>query len=128
MKKRKIIILIITLLIISGCNIKENNNERYNGIKKDFEEALIKMLEATGLSNKDTGCEDNTSKSSIISSTFLINNGYLKKEKMRDIDGNNYCEATAVTYKTNDCGVDYNIYIKCKDYIDDEYNSWDKPE
>lgn len=129
MKKIISIFLITTLLVtISGCNKKENNNERYNEIKKDFEEALIKMLDATGLSNKNNGCDDNTSKGTITSSTLLIKNGYLKKEKMKDIDKKDYCEAVAVTYKTDDCGVDYNIYLKCKDYVDDGFYSWDQQE
>ena len=128
--KRIIIFLLMTtlLVILSGCNKEENNNERYNEIKKDFEYALIKMLDVTGISNITSGCDENTSKGTITSSTFLINNGYLKKDKMKDIDNKSYCEAVAVTYKTNDCGIDYNIYIKCKDYIDVGYNLWDQPE
>ena len=112
-------------VILVACS-KNNNKERYEEIKIDFEEALIKMLDATGLSNKNHGCDDNTSKGTFISSDFLINNGYLKKEKMKDINNKGYCIAVAVTYKKDDCGVGYDIYLKCEDYEEDGYYSWDK--
>ena len=122
--KKSVYLLLMMISIISISCSKSNNKERYEEIKKDFEEALIKMLDATGLSNKNNGCDDKTSKSEIVYSDFLIHNGYLKKEKMKDINNKNYCSLIAFTYKKDDCGIGYDIYLKCEDYEDQGYNSW----
>lgn len=124
MKKAFILSLMMISMISISCS-KSNNNLRYEEIKKDFEEALIKMLDATGLSNNNNGCDEKTSKSVIVSSDFLINNGYLKKEKIKDINNKKYCSLVAVTYKKDDCGIGYDTYLKCEDYEEEGYNSWD---
>ena len=70
-----------------------------------------------------------------MNSKFLINNGYIKKEELLDVDGKNYCDIYVVVYRYidesisfeaygNDCEVNYKAYIKCKDYEDKGYVDW----
>ncbi len=120
---KKVILLISVVLLFSGCN--NSNEEKYQEIKNKFEDALIKQLDATGLSNKNHGCDLSTSKSIIVDVDSLIQNGFLKREDIKDIDDKSYCDVVAKTYKKDDCGVGYDIYLKCKDYQDEGYYSWD---
>lgn len=70
-----IILLILTCLTL---NYKKKEQERYNEILQKFEEALIWEMDVTGLSKKV--CEEGITKSGRTSSSYLIQQGYLKKE------------------------------------------------
>lgn len=120
-----ILIIILVVILIAGVfgYKKYKENKRYEEIIKDFEEALIWELDATGVSKKK--CEPNVTKNSITSATYLISQGYLKKESMLDANGKSYCKAYADIFDTEDCGVDYKIYLKCKNYKTAGYISWD---
>lgn len=110
-----VVIIILSIYIIFNFNNKEK--ERYQKIAELFEKAVIWNLDATGNSNKD--CSENRSKEITITADDLISNGYLKKEDMLDIDGKSYCDGYAKTFRTEDCGIDYKIYIKCDGYKTD---------
>ena len=128
--KKKILILIIfimTIIIILSIYTIFNFNiakekERYSEIKETFEEAVIWNLDATGDSKRH--CEENITKENTITADLLISNGYLKKEDMLDIDGKSYCDGYAKTFATEDCGIDYKIYIKCNDYKTERYKDY----
>ena len=116
-----ILIIILVILFIVGIlgYQKYKENKRYEEIIKSFEDAINWELDVTGTSKKN--CEPNVTKRGITSATYLISQGYLKKESMLDIDGKSYCKAYAKTFDTEDCGVDYKIYLKCKNY---KTNGW----
>ena len=120
---KKILLLISVIILVSGCN--NSNEEKYQLIKDKFEEALIKQLDATGLSSNNHECDSSTSKNVIIDADLLIHNGLLKREDIKDIDNKEYCDVVAKTYKKDDCGIGYDIYLKCKDYQDEGYYAWD---
>ncbi len=128
--KKKILILIIfimTIIIILSIYTIFNFNiakekERYSEIKETFEEAVIWNLDATGDSKRH--CEENITKEITITADHLINNGYLKKEDMLDIDGKYYCDGYAKTFAAEDCGIDYKIYIKCNEYKTKGYKDY----
>lgn len=128
MKKKLTIAISLTILIsLLGLGIYKyfewQETKRYQEILNDFEEALIWKLDATGISTKR--CEANVTKKGIHTSSVLISQGYLKKEKLLDIDGKSYCKAYAKTFDTEDCGVDYKIYLKCKNYQTKGYVDWE---
>ena len=62
-------------------------------------------------------------------SSFLINNGYLKKDELLDVDGKSYCDIYVIIQSTfensqnhqNNCSIAYKIYLKCNKYKDKGY-------
>jgi len=132
MKKKVILVIIILIILIFLCSLgffkykeykKLKENKRYEEIISDFEKAVIWELDATNLSSKK--CEENISKSVLLTTKYLNSQGYLDLDVMKDIDGKSYCKAYAKTFETEDCGVDYNIYIKCKNYETKGYAGWE---
>ncbi len=69
---------------------------------------------------------------SFYNSSFLINNGYIKKSELLDVDEKSYCDVYVdintfyedpLDHQKN-CEVYYKIYLKCKDYEDEGYINW----
>ena len=142
MKKnlKKIIICIIVLaIIIYGFILiknkldKKKEQDRYAEIK----ESVIKAVEWE-ISAQYPGCtiskEFKETERYRLShnSPFLINNGYIKKSELLDVDGKSYCDVYVKInpYYENDldhqhnCEVYYKIYLKCKNYEDKGYFNW----
>lgn len=125
-KKYLLILLLLPFIIITACNSedkeKEDHSKRYEEIKKDFEEGLLWSLNA----NYPNGClEVKDGVRGRYDSAFLINQGYIKKEIMLDVDGISYCTAYADTSCTTIGELpEYKIYLKCKDYVDKGHAGW----
>ena len=148
MKNKNIILIsILCLLIIIGLivsifyvniNKKEVNEitpeERYKEIRESAKNAAEWYLKAT-----QPYCVIGDSKEKKrylhMNSKFLINNGYIKKEELLDVDDKSYCDFYVVIYRYidesisfesygNDCEINYKVYIKCKDYEDKGYVYW----
>lgn len=121
---RKLILLIVfsSIFFISGCeeknSIKETKENRYIEIKKDFEKGLLWNLNAV----YPNGCriKEGISYKHTATATNLINQGYIKKEILLDVDGVSYCKAYADVDCIND-EWNYKIYLKCNDYVDEGY-------
>jgi hypothetical protein len=115
------------MFVITGCDKKKENNKdidmnRYKEIKNDFETGLkwnISVSYPNGCANSDS----TTSYKNIITSSYLIQQGYIKKEIMLDVDGKSYCKANANT-DCKDGKIVYDIYLNCKDYVDEGYVDW----
>ena len=142
MKKKNIILISILFLVIIGIIVsiffitKKDDKEiipeeRYKEIKESAKNAAEWHLKAT-----QPYCVIGDSKEkkrySHMNSKFLINNGYIKKEELLDVDGKSYCDIYVVEYRYidesislesygNDCEINYKFYIKCKDYEDKGY-------
>ena len=43
---------------------------------------------------------------------------------MLDTSGKSYCDGYAKTFATEDCGIDYKIYIKCNEYKTKGYKDY----
>ena len=142
MKKKNIIIISVLIIFISLIvlrfvffnkkNVNEiTSEERYKEIRESAEKAAEWHLKATQ-PYCVIGDSKEKKKYSHMNSRFLINNGYIKKEELLDIDGESYCDIYVVEYRyidvsislesyKNDCEVNYKVYIKCKDYEDKGY-------
>ncbi|MBO5121245.1 MAG: hypothetical protein J6C28_06150 [Bacilli bacterium] len=143
MKKKILIIVSIILVIILGISIyivlysnNQNNKvqERYKEIRESAAKAAEWHLKATQ-PYCVIGDTKEKKKYSHMNSNFFINNGYIKKEELLDVDGVSYCDIYVVDYRYidesisfeaygNDCEVNYKVYIKCKDYKDKGYIDW----
>ena len=122
MKKKILIIIIIlitittiitALILFNSKRQKELNNKKYEEILNALEEALIWEMDATDISDK-RNCGSPISGS--LTSEYLISQGYLKREDMKDVDNKSYCNGLAKIRRKDGCKVKYKLYISCKDY------------
>lgn len=145
MKKKIIIILSIALVVIISFivgfvvykNYKKNQDnkiqERYAEIRESVDKAVKWNTRAMY-----PGCsisaelKENMSSDSFYNSSFLINNGYIKKSELLDIDNESYCDIYVKIYtyfenpldQQHNCEIYYKVYLKCKDLKDKGYIYW----
>lgn len=145
--KKKIIIAVLIILVIgisisisiSICSAlykdkqKNNEQERYVQIKESTKKAVEWNIKAhyPGCSVSKDFKEGNGS-GTHYNSSFLINQGYIKKSELLDVDNESYCDVY-VDIKTyfqdpldqqRNCEIYYRIYLKCKNYEDKGYINW----
>ena len=108
---------------------------RYDEIRLSIRKAVDWVVSARypscineGIYNNDLNIEAGQH----FNSSFLIENGYIKQSELLDVDNKSYCD-TFVDIKSlyedpndhqNNCSIYYNIYLKCKDYQDKGYISF----
>ena len=145
MKKKTIVLLIVILLITTIVfiilkirkhqdDVKTSNNQRYLEIKESVNKAVEWNIKAQYPSCPISADFDKDAKDgkSYYNSSFLIDNGYLKKEELLDIDKKSYCDIYViikVKYEDpldhqNNCSTSYKAYLKCNDYEDKGYINW----
>ena len=140
-KKKLIIIIIFSFIVIFSLvffsinlfeNKKQNNIEkRYDEIRESAKKAMEWKLRAN-YPRCPIGDKYKKRKNSHSNSKYLIDQGYIKKEELLDVDLVNYCDIYVETYTyfkeakdlQNNCEVDYKIYLKCKNYEDKGYMDW----
>lgn len=135
------IIFIIVIIVSLYVTVHNNNNNNNSEEKSRYEEIRESAKNAAEWHLKVSqpycviGDTKEKRKYSHANSSFYINNGYIKKEELLDVDGINYCDMYVVEYRyidesnsiesyKNDCEVNYKVYIKCKDYEDKGYIDW----
>lgn len=143
MKKKTIIRLIIifalVILLIVSFVIHKNNQktkvqERYAEIREGVKSAVEWNIKAQipGCSIEKEVRNDSTPYT-FYNSSFLLKNGYIKKEELLDVDGESYCDVYVdinvyfedpLNHQQN-CETYYKIYLKCKYYVDEGYVDWD---
>ena len=147
--KKKIIIFVSTVLVIILAIVvvfqkhnediktnKDNNDKRYLEIKESTKKAVEWNIKAMYPNCPITDTFDDDKKANTsgthYNASFLISNGYIKKDELIDVDGKNYCDVYVVI-QTNfedpqdhqkNCSTAYKIYLKCKDYKDKGYIDW----
>ncbi len=147
--KKKIIIFVSTVLVIILAIVvviqkhnediktnKDNNDKRYLEIKESTKKAVEWNIKAMYpncpiTDNFDDDKNANTS-GTHYNASFLISNGYIKKDELIDVDGKNYCDVYVVIQANfedpqdhqKNCSTAYKIYLKCKDYKDKGYIDW----
>lgn len=146
MKKKVVIPIIIfliigifTSLILYRIYREEQEKQelkartRYNEIKESVKKAVEWNIKA-----QYPKCEISkefqkaNSGGPFYNSNFLINNGYIKKDELLDVDNKSYCDVFVVITSyfedslnhQNNCEVYYKIYLKCQNYKDKGYEDW----
>ena len=149
--KKKIVILItimfvIVLIIAIGIlkfnsDIKNNDkndadNKRYIEIKESAKKAVEWNIKAMYPNCHITDNFDDDKNANMsgnhYNASFLINNGYIKKDELIDVDGKHYCDVYVIIQTFFDdpqdhqknCSTAYKIYLKCEDYKDKGYINW----
>ena len=144
MKNKKSMIVLITLIVVIGicitaiCIINKSKKNKVQDRYKEIRESAKKAVDwYIGASQPYCviGDKKEKKKYSHSNSSFFINNGYIKKDELLDVDGVNYCDIYVVVYRyidesisleayKNDCEINYKIYLKCNDYKDKGYIDW----
>lgn len=137
-----IIVFFIIVAVISGISKhnndiknKENKNRRYAEIKNSVKKAVewnINAMYPNCPINDNFDEEKSKSTGNFYNSSFLIDNGYLKKDELLDVDGKNYCDVYVIIQSTfenpqdhqNNCSIAYKFYLKCNKYKDKGYKDW----
>ena len=138
--KKKIVIGIVVVLIvvfmfgiICKSKIDEQKREeqeikenRYQEIKDSVKAAVEWQISAVypkcTISKEVKGNESHH-----YNSSNLINNGYLKKKELLDVDSKSYCDVYVKVYKDNNqdsCEMSYKMFLKCEDYKEKGYINW----
>ena len=123
--------LILFLLVLLGLGIgvfiyiKIDNNRKYEQISNNFEDALNTYFKVKiKYGYKEEYCSNNGDE--IVTSSYLISQGYLKKDNIKDIDNKNYCTAYTKIHGSNECKYVFDkIYIKCKNFVTEGHAGWE---
>ena len=92
-------------------------DDYYDGLIKREEEIINKLKHKI---EQHTVLEEDKTK---------IDNGYLKKDELLDVDGKKYCDVYVIIQSTfenpqdhqNNCSIAYKFYLKCNKYKDKGY-------
>ena len=116
----------------SNSEIKDSV-KRYLEIRENVRKAVEKNISAQYPSCPITYEYDRTfMNESFYNSSFLVNNGYIAKSDLLDVDDSSYCDVYVeilahydnLLDRQNNCKTAYKIYLKCKNYEDDGYVNW----
>lgn len=141
--KKKIIMILTIIFIICLClvigvflykNVQENNKQvRYDEIRENVKKAVEWQISAVyPYCSIESGLKKTSRSGSYYNSSHLINQGYIKKKELLDVDNNSYCDVYVKINQDYDdiydprknCKIYYKIYLKCKDYEDKGYINW----
>lgn len=130
-----LIVMLFYGIFLYSSEQEEKELARYEEIKESVKEAVEWNLRAQYPSCKiSKDFRETTFPGTFYNSDFLINNGYIKKKELLDIDGKSYCDVYVDinTYyedpqdQQKNCELYYKIYLKCKNYEDEGYINWGK--
>ena len=140
--KKKVVIPIIIFLIISifiGLIFYRKEQEkqelkaqaRYSEIKESVKKAVEWNVSAQLPSCIIVTENKEANRWTYYNSSFLIKNGYIKKDELLDVDSKSYCSVYVEIYvyfenpldHQNNCEAYHKIYLKCKDYKDKGYKN-----
>lgn len=97
-----------------------NNQKRYDEIKKDIDKEMQDYIYLIAPICEKGG------PTFLITHEELVYNRGMSKEQFLDVDGKSYCKVYVDTECIEDNEWDWDVYISCKDYTDEEYQNWSK--
>lgn len=106
--------MILALSISVKYYQKYKENKRYEEINSAIADAVKREIAATFVLKDEYNCNNKTE--SYSTSKYLISQGYLKLEEMKDIDNKNYCTADINKHVGPNCSMEYQIKLKCQNY------------
>ena len=116
-------VLLIICVVIITLNIIATKNEKrhYDSVKESAKEALIWYLNAS----LEIKVDKEEARSGFTPFSFLVSKGYLKREDIIDINNINYCDGYLTYTIDNKELTCTNVFIKCDNYVSDNYDSND---
>lgn len=134
MKKKIVVLLIVILILISISvgviiylnhekEIKERNQKRYAEIKEDIQEDIAGYVRV-----REIYCsvERGENLNSIYTDETLVYQRGMDKKKLLDVDGKSYCKVRVEVRCVDENKFEWDTYLKCKDYEDENYGNWEK--
>ena len=124
--KKKIIVsasfmVILTIGIVAGLSYKKySNNKHYETIKMEIEEEAKRYLKVSY-----PYCTPGSASFTMNEETLLVQ-WAMDKKKLLDIDGKSYCKTKIEVMCVTENELDMDVYIKCKDYEDENYSNWEE--
>ena len=121
------------LATFSACAKETKEQARYDEIRASVKGAVEWYISARyPYCSIASGFKETTGPSSGHNSLHLINQGYIKKDELLDIDNTSYCDVYVKINPEYDdpynhqknCRIYYKIYLKCKNYEDKGYINW----
>ena len=127
MKKKIIIfavvVIILTIGIVAGLSYKKySKNKRYETIKIEIKEEAKRYLKVS-----HPYCTPGSASFAINENTLLVQ-WAMDKKKLLDVDGKSYCKTRIEVTCVAENELDMDVYIKCKDYEDENYSNWEERE
>lgn len=125
-KKKKIIIIaaflvVLAIAIISILSYKNYTiNKRYETIKMEIEEEAKRYLKVS-----HPYCTPGSASFTMNEDTLLVQ-WAMDKNKLLDVDGKSYCKTRIEVMCVAENELDTDVYIKCKDYEDENYSNWEE--
>ena len=124
MKKHKLIVLTITilsfsLLLIISIYKDYSNNQRYNQIKEDIQKDIASYLKITS-----PYCTPSNATTTMTDEALVYQRG-MDKEKLLDVDKKSYCKVRIEIRCVAENKLEWDTYLKCKDYEDKNYSNWE---
>lgn len=127
------VVLLFTIFIMLYNKYEKNKEQqRYNEIRENVKAAVEWNINAMYPYCKISDGFKKDLSGAYYNSSFLINNGYIKKEELLDVDKKSYCDVY-VDIKSEyedelehqrDCKIYYKIYLKCNNFEDKGYINW----
>lgn len=125
MKNKKIIVLVLMLILIicvvGGVIFCKNyfSDYRYDKIKEDIQEDIAGYLRVVypHCTPREGGL--------IITDEILIYQRGMDKEKLLDVDKKSYCKVRVEVRCVLKDTLEWNTYLKCKNYENVEYSNWE---
>lgn len=122
---KKIIVLVLMLILIicvvGGVIFYKNyfSDYRYDKIKEDIQEDIAGYLRVVypHCTPREGGL--------IITDETLIYQRGMDKEKLLDIDKKSYCKVRVEVRCVLEDTLEWDTYLKCKNYEDVEYSNWE---
>ena len=125
MKKKLMIISVFIVVLIIGIVVglsykKHSNNKRYETIKMEIEEEAKRYLKVSY-----PYCTPGSGSFTMNEDTLLVQ-WDMDKKKLLDVDGKSYCKTRIEVMCVAENELDADVYIKCKDYEDENYSNWEE--
>lgn len=125
MRKKLIIIAVFILIVVIGIVAvlsykKHLNSKRYETIKIEIEEEAKRYLKVS-----HPYCTPGSGSFTMNEDTLLVQ-WAMDKRKLLDVNGKSYCKTRIEVTCVANNELDTDVYIKCKDYEDENYSNWEE--
>lgn len=119
-----VLIIVIVLGLCYKNIINERNELHYLKIKEDIQPDIAAYVRLTSFyCNPDRGENSGTM---VYTDEALVNQRGMDKDLLLDVDGESYCKVRVEVMCVAENEFDWDTYLKCKDYEDENYSNWEE--
>ena len=123
-----VVLLFVIFIMLYNKYEKNKEQQRYNEIRENVKAAVELNINAMYPNCKISDGFKKDLSGSYYNSSFLINNGYIKKEELLDVDKKSYCDVYVDIKSEYEDELEHQrdckIYLKCNNFEDKGYINW----